>query len=50
MEKLTNLRKKIEDYSYGLDEFLHIGETTKVYLGVNDKTRQKVAIKATDLK
>ena len=46
----NDLRKKIEDYSYGLRDIIGRGFSSVVYRGSNDRLREKVAIKVIDLK
>jgi serine/threonine-protein kinase ULK/ATG1 len=46
----NDLRKKIEDYSYGLKDVIGRGFSSVVYRGVNDKTKEKVAIKVIDIR
>lgn len=35
----NDLRKKIEDYSYGLKDVIGRGFSSVVYKGINDKTK-----------
>ena len=44
------MRKKIEDYSYGLTDLIGKGYSSSVFRGINEKTRQQVAIKVIDLR
>lgn len=46
----NELRKKIEDYSYGLKDVIGRGYSSVVYRGHNDKTKEKVAIKVIDIR
>ena len=46
----NDLRKKIEDYSYGLKDEIGRGFSSTVYRGINEKTKEQVAIKVIDLK
>lgn len=46
----NELRKKIEDYSYGLNDKIGQGFSSNVFTGINEKTRQQVAIKVIDLR
>jgi len=46
----NDLRKKIEDYSYGLKDVIGRGFSSVVYRGTNDKTKEKVAIKVIDIR
>lgn len=46
----NDLRKKIEDYSYGLKDIIGRGFSSVVYKGLNDKTKEKVAIKVIDIR
>lgn len=48
----SDLRKKIEDYSYGLSDGDVIGKgySSLVFKGINEKTREVVAIKVIDVK
>jgi hypothetical protein len=46
----NELRKKIEDYSYGLNDRIGKGFSSCVFRGLNEKTREQVAIKVIDLK
>lgn len=46
----NDLRKKIEDYSYGLKDVIGRGFSSVVYRGGNDKTKEKVAIKVIDIR
>ena len=46
----SDLRKKIQNYSYSLADILYEGSNTKVYKGINDTTKESVAIKAIDIK
>lgn len=43
-------RKKIENYSYGLDDTIGKGYSSQVYRGKNDETQENVAVKVIDLK
>jgi serine/threonine-protein kinase ULK/ATG1 len=43
-------RKKIENYSYGLNDVIGKGYSSHVYRGRNDENSQNVAIKVIDLK
>ena len=44
------MRKKIEDYSYGLTDLIGKGYSSSVFRGINEKNREQVAIKVIDLK
>jgi serine/threonine-protein kinase ULK/ATG1 len=46
----SDLRKKIEDYSYGLSDVIGKGYSSLVFKGINEKTREIVAIKVIDVK
>lgn len=46
----NEMRKKIEDYSYGLTDMIGKGFSSSVFRGINEKTREQVAIKVIDLK
>jgi SNF-related kinase len=46
----NELRKKIEDYSYGLKDVIGRGFSSVVYRGTNDKTKEKVAVKVIDIR
>jgi serine/threonine-protein kinase ULK2 len=46
----NDLRKKIEDYSYGLKDVIGRGFSSVVYRGTNDKTKEKVAVKVIDIR
>lgn len=46
----NDLRKKIEDYSYGLKDIIGKGFSSVVYKGVNEKSKECVAIKVIDIK
>ena len=50
MKQYNDVRKKIEDYSYALVDVICRGTLGTVYVGVHDKTLQKVAIKVIDSK
>lgn len=52
VKSMSNLytRKKIENYSYGLNDVIGKGYSSHVYKGRNDETDQSVAIKVIDLK
>ena len=50
MKQHNDVRKKIEDYSYGLVDIVSRGTLGTVYAGVHDKTNEKVAIKVIDSK
>lgn len=50
MKSHNDVRKKIEDYSYGLVDVICRGTSGVIYEGINDKTREKVAIKVIDCK
>ncbi len=43
-------RKKIQSYSYGLDDAIGKGYSSQVYKGKNDETNESVAVKVIDLK
>lgn len=43
-------RKKIQNYSYGLNDVIGKGYSSHVYRGRNDENSQNVAIKVIDLK
>jgi hypothetical protein len=44
------LRKKIEDYSYGLADIISDNTSSKIYKGIRDNTKEAVAIKVIDIK
>lgn len=46
----SDIRKKIEDYSYALMDVIGKGYSSLVYKGINEKTREVVAIKVIDIK
>jgi serine/threonine-protein kinase ULK/ATG1 len=46
----NDLRKKIEDYSYGLKDIIGKGFSSVVYRGLNEKNKEPVAIKVIDIK
>ncbi len=46
----NEMRKKIEDYSYGLTDLIGKGYSSSVFRGINEKNREQVAIKVIDLK
>lgn len=46
----NDMRKKIEDYSYGLKDIIGRGFSSVVYRGTYDKTKEKVAIKVIDIR
>lgn len=46
----NDLRKKIEDYSYGLKDIIGKGFSSVVYRGINEKSKESVAIKVIDIK
>ena len=46
----TYTRKKIEGYSYGLNDAIGKGYSSHVYKGRNDEDNQAVAIKVIDLR
>ena len=50
MKPHNDVRKKIEDYSYALVDIVCRGTLGIVYEGINEKTREKVAIKVIDSK
>lgn len=43
-------RKKIENYSYGLNDAIGKGYSSQVYKGRNDASDEPVAVKVIDLK
>ena len=43
-------RKKIESYSYGLNDVIGKGYSSHVYRGRNDDTGDNVAVKVIDLR
>lgn len=43
-------RKKIENFSYGLNDAIGKGYSSQVYKGRNDSTDEPVAVKVIDLK
>lgn len=45
----NDLRKKIEDYSYSMNDLLHEGVNSKVYKGSKENTREPVAIKVINI-
>lgn len=49
-ENRNELRKKIEDYSYGLNDHLDLAHKGNTFKGFNEQTEQKVAIKVVDLR
>ena len=46
----NEMRKKIEDYSYGLTDLIGKGYSSSVFRGINEKSKEQVAIKVIDLK
>ncbi len=46
----NELRKRIENYSYGLNDRIGVGFSSTVYRGANESTKDQVAIKVIDLK
>jgi serine/threonine-protein kinase ULK2 len=46
----NDLRKKIEDYSYGLKDVIGRGFSSVVYRGTNDKSKERVAVKVIDIR
>ena len=46
----NELRKKIENYSYGLSDHLDLGQKSNTFKGLNEQTEEKVAIKVVDLR
>ena len=46
----NELRKKIENYSYGLNDHLDLGHKSNTFKGLNEKTIEQVAIKVVDLR
>ena len=46
----NELRKKIENYSYGLSDHLDLGQKSNTFKGSNEQTDEKVAIKVVDLR
>jgi serine/threonine protein kinase len=50
MRQENNLRKKIEDYSYGLIDVLADNVASKIYKGMKENTKETVAIKVIDIK
>ncbi len=46
----NDIRKKIEDYSYGLKDVIGRGFSSVVYKGRNLKTKEKVAVKVIDIR
>jgi hypothetical protein len=49
-ENRNELRKKIENYSYGLNDHLDTGHKSNTFRGLNEQTEEKVAIKVVDLR
>jgi serine/threonine protein kinase len=43
-------RKKIENYSYGLNDVIGKGYSSQVYKGRNDETSESVAVKVIDMR
>jgi hypothetical protein len=50
MRQESSLRKKIEDYSYGLADIISDNISSKIYKGIRDNTKEAVAIKVIDIK
>jgi hypothetical protein len=50
MKQYNDVRKKIEDYSYALVDIVCKGTLGTVFVGIHDKTFEKVAIKVIDAK
>ena len=48
--KPKDLRKKIENYSYSLNDIIHRGSKSVVFHGLNDLTNHSVALKVVELK
>jgi SNF-related kinase len=46
----NDLRKKIEDYSYGLKDIIGRGFSSVVYRGSDDRTKEKMGIKVIDIR
>jgi len=46
----NEIKKKIEDYSYGLTDLIGKGYSSSVFRGINEKSKEQVAIKVIDLK
>lgn len=49
-ENRNELRKKIENYSYGLNDHLDRGHKSNTFKGLNEQTEERVAIKVVDLR
>jgi hypothetical protein len=47
--KPAELRKKIENYSYGLSDHLHLSPKGNIFQGINEQNDEKVAIKVVDI-
>lgn len=50
MRQQADLRKKIEDYSYGLNDILAESTESKIYKGLRETNKETVAIKVVDIK
>jgi len=46
----NELRKKVEHYSYGLNDHLDLTKRTNIFRGINESTEEKVAIKVVDIR
>jgi len=49
-EHRNELRKKIENYSYGLSDHIDLNRKKNIFKGVNETTEERVAIKVIDLR
>ena len=46
----TELRKKIENYTYGLSSRINQNSNSNIFKGINENNEEKVAIKVIDTK
>lgn len=44
------LRKKIENYTYGLNDRIHLDASANIFKGINENTEERVTIKVIDMK
>ena len=49
-EVRNELRKKIENYSYGLNDHIDLTKKGNIFKGVNESSEERVAIKVIDLR
>jgi stress-induced morphogen len=46
----NEMRKKIEKYSYGLNDHLDLNVQSNIFKGVNEETQDRVVITVVDLR